>query len=109
MNAAQRCSDRALPLIVLTAMLFIPREWARGADAPAATGTPGVFDVRSFGGVGDGQTLNTAAFASAVAAAATAGGGTVHVGPGRYLTGMIVLTSHVTLELDAAATLLASQ
>jgi polygalacturonase len=74
-----------------------------------AVGEPGVFDVRDFGAIGDGETLNTTPFARAVAAAVAAGGGTVRVGPGRYLTGTIVLKSHVTLDLDTAATLLASQ
>lgn len=36
-----------------------------------------VFDVRSFGATGDGKTLDTPAINKAIAAAATAGGGTV--------------------------------
>ncbi|HSV15717.1 MAG TPA: glycoside hydrolase family 28 protein [Tepidisphaeraceae bacterium] len=103
MNATQRRSHRAFPLIILTAMLLASRGFASGAEAPD------VFDVRDFGGVGDGKTLNTAAFSRAVAAAEAAGGGTVRVGPGRYLTGTIMLKSNVTLDLDAAATLLASE
>lgn len=68
-----------------------------------------VFNLRQFGGVGDGQTLNSAAFARAVAACEKAGGGTVLVPAGRYLTGAIELKSHVRLCLDEGATLLASQ
>jgi polygalacturonase len=40
----------------------------------SAGGDPGVFDVRAFGAVGDGQTDDTPAFLAALAAAATAGG-----------------------------------
>ncbi len=68
-----------------------------------------LFNVKSFGAAGDGKRLETRAINRAVAACAKAGGGTVFVPPGRYLTGTIVLRSHVTLEIGPGATLLASQ
>jgi polygalacturonase len=71
---------------------------------PAAT-----FDVRSFGAVGDGTTKNTEAFRRAVAAASKAGGGSVVVPPGRWLTGPIHLESHVNLDVQAGARILFSQ
>ena len=46
-----------------------PRSRSRSAG-----GDPGVFDVRAFGAVGDGQTDDSPAFLAALAAAATAGG-----------------------------------
>jgi len=58
--------------------------------------------------VGDGRTDNTAAFARAVAAVAAAGGGTLNVPAGRFLTGPFNLTSRMTLALGAGATLLGS-
>ncbi len=67
------------------------------------------FDVNAFKAVGDGHTLDTGALQSAIDAAAAAGGGTVYVGAGRYVTGTLHLRSHVTLELDAGATLLGSE
>ena len=67
------------------------------------------FNVRSYGATGDGQHLETAALNKAVAACAKAGGGTVYLPPGKYLTGTITLKSHVILDLDAGATLLASE
>jgi len=66
-------------------------------------------NVRDFGAAGDGQRLDTAAINAAVAACCAAGGGTVYLPPGRYLTGTIELKSHVTLELEAGATLLGSE
>jgi len=75
---------------------------------PAAT-PPAIFNVRDYGAVGDGRQLETVAINQAMDTCAKAGGGTVYVPPGRYLTGTIVLKSHVTLELEAGATVLGSE
>lgn len=80
-----------------------------GALALTAEAAPTVFNVRDFGAVGDGVALETAAFARAVAAAVAAGGGTVIVPPGRYLSGTIELKNHVTREVAAGATILGSE
>lgn len=64
-----------------------------------------VFDVRRYGAVGDGKTLDTAAINRAVAACAEAEGGQVLLGPGTYLSGTVRLRSNVTLKLDAGARL----
>lgn len=62
--------------------------------------------VLDHGAVADGRTDCTAAFARAIAACAAAGGGTVVVPAGRYLTGPIHLKSKVNLHLEGGATLL---
>lgn len=67
------------------------------------------FDVTAYGAAGDGTTLDTAALQAAITACAAAGGGTVFVPAGRYVTGSLFLESDVTLYLDAGATLLASE
>jgi Pectate lyase superfamily protein len=72
---------------------------------PASAAT---YDVRQFGAAGDGTTKDTAAIQRAIDAAAGAGGGTVVVPAGRYLSGTIRLKSYVTLHLDNGASLLAS-
>lgn len=64
---------------------------------------PDTFELRRYGAVPDGQTLNTKAFDQAIAACAQAGGGTVRVPAGLWLTGPIVLRSHVNLHLAAGA------
>jgi len=69
---------------------------------------PGVIDVRDYGAVGDGRTLCTAGLNRAVEAAAAAGGGTVLVPAGRYLTGTVYLKSHVTLDLGPGAVVVGS-
>lgn len=68
--------------------------------------------LRDFGGVGDGATSNTAAFAAAIAhlsVLARRGGAQLYVPRGKWLTGAFNLTSHFTLFLDKGAVLLATQ
>jgi len=67
------------------------------------------FDVRTFGAVEGGTVKNTGAFKQAVASAARAGGGTVLVPAGRWLTGPIHLESNVNLHLAEHAVVLFSQ
>jgi hypothetical protein len=70
---------------------------------------PRTFDVTDFGAVADGATKNTDAFRRAVAAAVNAGGGTIRVPPGRWLTGPIHLESNLNLHLEEGAELLFSR
>lgn len=58
--------------------------------------------------IGDGLTLNTAAFNSALESLYRNGGGTFTVPPGCYLTGTIYLQDNVTLHLDNGAVILGS-
>lgn len=67
-----------------------------------------VFNPIEFGAVPDGRTNDTAAFAKVMAACAQAGGGTVWVPAGKFLTGSIELVDNVTLHLDSGAELLYS-
>ena len=76
-----------------------------GSTTVGAAPTSSVFNVRDHGAAGDGVTLDTAAINRAVAACAEAGGGQVLFPPGHYLSGTVHLRSHVTLFLDAGATL----
>jgi parallel beta-helix repeat protein len=66
------------------------------------------FDVRRFGAAGDGSTLDTDAINRAILAAQAAGGGTVVLPPGVYLSHSIRLCSHLTLRLNSGATLIAA-
>jgi len=61
------------------------------------------FNIKTYGAVGDGQALNTDAIAKAIDACSTAGGGTVLIPSGLWLTGPIVLKSNVNLHTDAGA------
>ncbi|TDD72682.1 glycoside hydrolase family 28 protein [Jiangella aurantiaca] len=70
--------------------------------------TSNVFDIRTHGALAGATRPQTAAVQAAIDAAHSAGGGTVYVPPGTYLTGGIELRSNVTLHVEAGATLLGS-
>ncbi|TCJ14234.1 DUF386 family protein [Flaviaesturariibacter flavus] len=61
------------------------------------------FLVTAYGAKGDGQQLNTAAFAKAITACVAAGGGRVVVPAGLWLTGPIELKSGVNLVVERGA------
>jgi len=84
-------------------LLLIAAAGIAYALAQGAPASPGLCPVRQYGAVGDGKTLDTAAFNRAIEACAAAGGGQVLVSPGHYLTGTIRLKSNITLLLDAGA------
>jgi len=67
------------------------------------------FSVDRFGAVGNGETLDTAAIQGAIDACAQAGGGTVYLPAGHYVSGSLFLESDITLYLDAGAVLLGSE
>jgi polygalacturonase len=62
-----------------------------------------VFDVRDYGAVADGATVNSDAIAEAIAECAGSGGGTVLIPPGLWLTGPIHLVSNVNLHVAEGA------
>ena len=61
------------------------------------------FSIQKYGAVADGQTLNTQAFQKAIMACTQAGGGTVLVPAGLWLTGPIMLQNNVNLHLATGA------
>jgi polygalacturonase len=67
-----------------------------------------MFDVRSFGAVGNGQALDTEPIQSALDTCRQAGGGEVYMPGGRYLTGTLRIHSNTTLNISPGATLLGS-
>jgi len=67
-----------------------------------------VFDIRDFGAIADGKTLNTVAIQKSINACRNNGGGRVLVSGGVYMFGTIILYSNIELHIDATATLLGS-
>jgi len=65
-----------------------------------------VFNVRTYGAVGDGKTLDSPAINKAIEACAEHGGGTVYLPAGTYVSGSIHLKSNINIYLDAGATIL---
>jgi hypothetical protein len=76
--------------------------------AAPLTAAEQVVNIRELGAVPDGKTLCTEAIQKAINRCSASGGGTVYFPPGTYLSGTVFLKSHVTLELEANATLLGS-
>jgi hypothetical protein len=108
MNDNRRTFIKAAPSSAVPALALaaFQRLDARSGGSPPAAGG---INVRDHGAVGDGVKLNTRAIQAAIDACAAAGGGTVLVPEGTYLTGTIVLNSYVTLHLAPKATLLGSK
>jgi polygalacturonase len=100
-----------LSLALLLALLMTVATAAAGADSASIqqavlSGERDAFNVRAFGALGDGKHLDSPAINQAIEACAKAGGGTVHVPAGTYLSGSIHLQSRINLYLDAGATIL---
>ena len=72
-----------------------------GGSASAA----GPFNILDYGAKSDGVTSATGAIRSAIQAAKAAGGGTVYIPAGKYLTGPIEMVSNLVLDIDAGAVL----
>lgn len=69
----------------------------------AGPGTAPVYNIRDYGATGNGTTLDTAAINQAMTDCSAAGGGTVFVPAGTYLSGTIIFRDNVTLYLDNGA------
>src|SRR5687768_5178955 len=67
------------------------------------------FSIESFGAIADGVTNNAAAIQEAIDECAEAGGGRVVVPSGVFISGRVVLRSHVELHLERGATLRCSE
>jgi len=95
---------------VLLVVVFVPIASAIENPFPMTIPTAPVFpartfDIRDYGAVGGGETLNTKAIAVAIAACAKAGGGRVVVPAGIWLTGPVQLRSKVELYVTEGAEL----
>ncbi|QJD94603.1 glycoside hydrolase family 28 protein [Mucilaginibacter robiniae] len=66
------------------------------------------YNIQDYGAVSNGEYLNTEAIRKAITACSAAGGGTVHIPPGLWLTGPIVLQSNVNLHADRGALIIFS-
>ena len=86
----------------------VPEAYA-APHSPASMGAPGIFDVRTYGAVGDGKTVDTPAINKAIEAAAAAGGGTVVFPAGNWLCFSVHLKSHVGLYFAQGATIVAAE
>jgi len=94
--------------IAAAAVTAIPAAAYPAPRGPNASTTLNIFDIRTYGAVGDGKTVDSPAINKAIEAAAAAGGGTVLFPAGTWLSFSIRLKSHVALHLAQGAILLAA-
>jgi polygalacturonase len=73
------------------------------ASAQTAPRAGSFVNALDYGAKPDGSRSSTAAFRAAIQACAKAGGGTVFVPAGHYVSGAIELVSNLTLYLDSGA------
>src|ERR1700732_2581900 len=66
------------------------------------------FPVSAYGAIGDGQHDDTSAIQSPINACAAAGGGTVLLASGTYVSGPLYLKSNVNFDVQPQAVLQAS-
>jgi polygalacturonase len=104
MTSAQKPARSFLvfTLFCLTLSLFSQPQSAQCAEAASSE----FYNVRNYGATGDGKTLDSPAINKAIDAAAQAGGGTVYLPSGTYLSGSIRIKSNIHLLLDAGSTIL---
>ena len=106
--------NRKTTAILLTTMALFVTTFSHAGDpagvvADDNTSTSAkVFNIKSFGAVGDGVVMETKAIQDSIDACHDAGGGVVRVPAGDFQFGTIVLKSNVTLSLDHGANLLGS-
>jgi polygalacturonase len=105
-NSARREMLKLGGIGLATSALTLPA-FAVGRSSGASS-APIFFDIRTYGAVGDGKTVDTPAINKAIEAAAAAGGGTVVFPAGTWLCFSIHLKSHVALHLAQGATILAA-
>ena len=87
--------------------ILAPGAHAAPAPVPGA-GTSYIFNVKMYGAVGDGKTIDTPAINAAIEAASAAGGGTVLLPSGTYLCYSIRLKSNIALYLENGTTIVAA-
>ncbi len=67
-----------------------------------------VYNIKDFGAVGDGKTLDSPAINKAIDEAVSKNGGTIYFPSGTYLSVSIHLKSNIAIYLDQGATILAA-
>lgn len=67
-----------------------------------------VWNIQEYGANGDGETLNTTFIQKAIDECSKAGGGTVLISDGKYISGTILLKDNVKLKVAEGAELIGS-
>ncbi len=110
MKPAIQTARRVMPFFAVTAMVLIVCYRPAFTEPPATHPTDTKpFNVRDYGALADGKTIDTPSINKAIDACAQSGGGTVLFPAGVYLCGSIHLKSHIQLRLEPNAVILGAQ
>jgi polygalacturonase len=91
-------------VLLMVAILIVSSNFANAAKIAS----PINYNVKDYGAVGDGKNLDSKAINKAIDVAANAGGGTVYLPAGNYLSGSIHLKSNISIFIDQGATIIAA-
>jgi polygalacturonase len=105
-NARRKFLKAAGAGIAGSALVAVPQ--SSRAETASVNATTRSYDVKAFGAMGDGKTLDTDAINKTIDVAAAAGGGVVTFPPGTFLCYSIRLKSNIALQLSPGATILAA-
>lgn len=97
MNETKKLIRKLLPSMVLVLLML--------HSLPGEGKTRKIYDITHFGAVADSTVVNTEAIQSAIDQCAEAGGGTVVVPAGTYLSGALFFKQDVNLEIKAGGIL----
>jgi len=96
-------------LLKLSPLALIPTfGYVAAGEAMKTDSVEAMYNVRSFGAIGDGKTVDTPAVNKALEAVAAAGGGTLVFPAGTYVCFTIHLQSKVNLYLSPGCVILAA-
>jgi polygalacturonase len=95
-------------MMMLTAAMASTAAAVAGASVQRKDDPLQIFDPMNFGAKGDGKALDSPAINAAIDACSRGGGGAVHLRPGIYRSGTVILKSNVALYFEAGSTLLGS-
>ena len=108
-RGSRRRRSSALGTLMFSGLAAAPLQDSKDAATDrSGIDSPKLFNVVSFGAIGDGVAMETEAIQAAIDACHDAGGGILRVPAGDFQIGTIELKSNVTLSLDYGASLLGS-
>ena len=97
---------KRLPIFITAALFYSAAHAAPLPAVPVPKFKADTFNIKKYGAIADGLTLNTQSIAAAIDACNKKGGGVVLVPQGIWLTGPVTLKSNVNLCIERDAVLL---
>ncbi len=99
------CISERLTKASLLIALWLPAAGIRAQNPTLPVIPANSFNITSYGAVGNGVATNTTAIQNTINAASQAGGGTVEIPSGTFLSGPLNFLNNINLQLDSGAIL----